>query len=344
MNDLNTQFRPSIWDDIHGQNSVVERLRKQVELKKGLSNAYVFSGRSGVGKTTLARLFFKALNCENPTNGNPCNECAPCKNMAFDMMEINASDTRGIDDMRDIIRDIKYSSTGQYRGILLDETHMLSKPAWNCLLKPIEESGQKAIWFLCTTELSKIPKTIQTRCQVYKLNPLTPEDIHKRLVKVVDEMKLPITSEELQLVARNSDNNLRQAIHILEQYSTTNSLENIITKEASFEFLDGVKTKSTLAIWKYMTSWEGKYPDFDSFLNSLKNDITICLKMKAGLYVYEETDKKRLDKYKEYATILDIETLKHSLRTLLEVQEKTSGVWDYGSIMLLSSLKLTEKR
>ena len=227
MKDLNSLYRPNKWGDVKGQQKTIEILQKQVISKTGLSNAYIFSGKSGIGKTTIARLFFISLNCEHLlANGNPCTKCPACVNSKFQLREINASDSRGIDDMRELINDTCFiPNTGIYNGVLLDEVHMLSKPAWNCLLKPIEESNS-IVWMLCTTELHKIPKTIQTRCQIYKLNPLKWTDIHDRLKNIIDDTKISISDEELWTIARNSDNNLRQATHLLEQYSVLGNIED----------------------------------------------------------------------------------------------------------------------
>lgn len=343
VKDLNSLYRPTHWEEVKGQEKTVSILQKQVLSKTGLSNAYIFSGKSGIGKTTLARLFFMALNCESILkNGNPCMKCPACENSSFQLREINASDSRGIDDMRELINDTyMIPANGRYGGVLLDEVHMLSKPAWNCLLKPIEEA-KSTIWILCTTELHKIPKTIQTRCQSYKLNPLRWSDIHKRLTEIIDDTKMSISDEEIWTIARNSDNNLRQATHLLEQYSVVGDLKKVLDSEIDIDFLNALATTNTnnyKLVWKVFTSWENKYGDIDAFLNTLKYDLQVCIKLKLGLDV-TDVNPYRLTKYKEIVGNISEDKLTNTLNLLLEIQEKTSGVWDYQSLFMNCVLKM----
>ena len=337
MKDLNTLYRPKKWGDVKGQDKTISMLQKQVISKTGLSNSYILAGKSGIGKTTLARLFFMAMNCQNLSKiGNPCLKCPSCTNMMFELREVNASDSRGIDDMRDLIRDMHLMpATGKFRGVLLDEVHMLSKPAWNCLLKPIEES-KHAIWLFCTTEIHKIPKTIQTRCQIYKLTPLRWTDIHNRLKTIVDDIKMSISDEELWTIARNSDNNLRQATHLLEQYSVLGDLKKVLDDEVDINFLNALASteKSDYkTIWKVFLDWEKKYGDIDAFLNNLKYDLNVCVRIKMELNT-NDVNPYRLKKYKEIIDSIPEQKLVKMLQLLLGIQEKISGVWDYNSLFL----------
>lgn len=343
MKDLNSIYRPRKWEEVKGQDRVTEILRKQVVSKTGLSNAYILSGKSGIGKTTLARLFFTALNCENPLkNGNCCDKCSACLNSKYQLREINASDSRGIDDMRELINDSCFvPTTGKYNGVLLDEVHMLSKPAWNCLLKPIEESSS-TIWIFCTTELNKIPKTIQTRCQVYKLTPLRWSDIHKRLTEIIDDTKMSISDEEIWTIARNSDNNLRQATHLLEQYSVLGDLKKVLDSELDIDFLTALASTNTdnySLIWKVFSTWEDKYNDIDVFLNNLKYDLQVCVKLKLKLDI-SDVNPYRVTRYKEIVDKISEEKLVNTLGLILDIQEKTSGIWDYQSLFMNCLLKM----
>lgn len=316
MKDLNSQYRPKEWADVKGQDRTTTILSKQVESKSGLSNSYILSGKSGIGKTTLARLFFSKLN----------------KGGINDLMEVNASDTRGIDDMRELIKETRFVPVGDYRGIILDECHMLSAPAWNCLLKPIEES-KNTIWLFCTTVISKIPKTIQTRCQTFVLNPIKWSDIYARLAEIVDIEKMSISEEELWTIARNSDTNLRQAIHILEQYSVVGDIDKIIKDSINIDFLEALGKVDSNAVYNVFMSWRDSYDNIDAFLNRLKYDITTVLTIKLGLkrgYI----SSKRLEYYKTVEPRISEAKLMAMLSLLLEMQEKTSGIWDYNSMFL----------
>ena len=316
MKDLNSIYRPKSWDSVKGQSKTVDVLKKAVGGKTGLSNAYIFAGKSGIGKTTIARIFFNELN-----NGD-----------MSDLLEVNASDTRGIEDMREVIKSTSYAPNGNYRGVLLDEAHMLLKPSWNCLLKPLEEASQGVIWLICTTELIKIPKTIQTRCQKFNLNPLRWRDIMEGLKPIVDDMKIGISEEDLWAIARNSDNNLRQAVHLLEQYSITGDLASIFSEDINVSLLEAMAKGDLAGIWTVLNSWDKQAPDINTFLNRVKYDLATVLKIKLGLPV--SINQYRLEKYKELEAKVTEEDVLIMLGELLKIEEKTSGVYDYNSLFL----------
>jgi len=340
-NSLPEKYRPLSWEEVKGQDKVVEILKQQVITKKGLAKAYIFSGSSGIGKTTLARLFFMAMNCESPKNGNPCGKCTNCQNLKYNMNEINASDSRGIDDMRNITNEMYYKGLtgGNYKGILLDEVHMLTKPAFNCLLKPLEESPQHCIWFLCTTESAKIPATIRTRCQIYKLSPIRWKDIHNRLKEVSDKEKITISDNDLWQIAQNSDNNIRQSLHLLEKYVVIKDINKVLSSETNISFLESIRDKNIKDLWKLLVSFEDEYIDIDTFFNSLKYDLSMCIKIKMNLPM-GEISPYRLNKYKKIASQIQLERLIKTLDIILELQSRISGVWDYNSLFLMTLIKL----
>ena len=218
MKDLNTKFRPQDWESFKGQTKTVKVLRNQAMSKSPLAHCYLFHGPSGVGKTTLARLFFRALICTKITkNGNPCLKCDNCKNIGFHLTEVNAADNRSIDDIRALVRSSYLQPFGKYKGYILDECHMLTNEAWNCLLKPLEEPPEEVIWFLVTSKLDKIDTTILTRCQNYEFEPHASTQIIARLREIADGIHFKVSDYKLRKIAGNSGKNLRQAIHQLEQ-------------------------------------------------------------------------------------------------------------------------------
>ncbi len=333
MKDLNNMYRPKTWEEVSGQENIKLILNKQVKSKSGLSNAYVFQGPSGVGKTTLARIFFKAMNCENLTEqGNPCNECKGCKNTEFDLIELNGANTNSVDDMRNLVDTLRYASMGKHRGVLLDEFHMLSKSAWNCLLKPIEDSPKRIIWMLCTTEKKKVPKTIATRCQVYNLKDLSDTEIFKRLQVIVDDTKLSISDNELSTIAQNSGSNLRQAIHTLEQFSVIGDLNKIMKAEPNLQFLKAMGTMELKTIWSTFIDGMRENSDIEVFLNQLKYDLNTCLKLKLGIPA--PMQPSLIKEYREIAFKLEIDKIMEMLEIILDIQAKTSGIWDYTSLFL----------
>lgn len=333
MKDLSNIYRPIKWEEISGQENVSLILKKQAISKSGLSNAYFFQGPSGVGKTTLARLFFKSLNCVDlDADGNPCGKCKGCENIKFDLSEINAANTNSVNDMRSLIASTRYSSMGTYKGILLDECHMLSKAAWNCLLKPIEDAPDRIVWIFCTTEKPRIPKTIDTRCQKHVLKSLSWTQIFERLRTIVDDTKMSISENELWVVARNSNNNLRQAIHLLEQFSVVGDIDKIIRDDAHYDFLQALKTMNLKTIWETFMIGVKESSDIDVFINQLKYELSTCLKFKLGLPV--ALPPSRLVKYKEVAEAMNEEQIIEMLNILLDIQAKISGIWDYSSLFL----------
>ncbi len=344
MKDLNSLYRPKKWNEVKGQDKIVNILKKQVLEKKGLSNAYIFSGPSGIGKTTLTRLFFTALNCESlDKEGNPCYKCDSCSNISFSMNEINASDTRGIDDMRELIKSMQYKNQyGKYKSILLDEVHMLTKPAFNCLLKPIEETASDNLWFLCTTEYFSLPKTIQTRCQVFKLNSLSYTFIFNRLSEIIKSENIKIETENIWQIARNSDNNLRQAVHLLEQYISIGDIDKVLSAQLDANFLDALKSNNSQLLWQVLSNWSDSFNDINAFLNSLKYDISNCIKLKLGIKLFN-VSAYREKKYSEFIDVLDKNRLIDIFDMILEIQEKVSGVWDYNSLFLKALCKLNKK-
>ncbi len=340
MKDLNTTFRPKSWNAIKGQDKIVSILKTQILSNSGLANSYIFAGKSGVGKTTMARLFFMALNCNDVSKtGDPCLKCQNCKDMQFQLLEVNASNSRGIDDMRELIKHMHYVALGKYKGVLLDEVHMLSKPAWNCLLKPLEETSDNNVWIMCTTELYGVPKTIQTRCQLYRLNQIRWSDIFSRVKEVSKEIKASITDDNIWKIARNADNNIRQAIHLLEQYSVVKDIDKILSDETNIDFLNSLVINDLKGIWLVFSSWEKKYGNIDIFLNSLKYDITVCLKMKLNLPI-TNLNPYRAKKYKEFLPKISLEKLMQVSEIILEIQQKISGIWDYNSLFLKALCKI----
>ncbi|MBR5944531.1 MAG: DNA polymerase III subunit gamma/tau, partial [Lachnospiraceae bacterium] len=168
---LYRKFRPATFEDVKGQDHIVTTLVNQLKANR-IGHAYLFTGTRGTGKTSVAKIFARAVNCENPVNGNPCGECATCKAIAsgasMNVMEIDAASNNGVDNIRDIVEEVSYSpAQGKYKVYIIDEVHMLSIGAFNALLKTLEEPPSYVIFILATTEVHKIPITILSRCQRY---------------------------------------------------------------------------------------------------------------------------------------------------------------------------------
>ena len=176
---LYRKWRPPIFDDVKGQDPIVSALRNQIQTGR-VGHAYLFCGTRGTGKTSVAKIFARAVNCENPVNGNPCNECSSCKAVnqgnSVNVMEIDAASNNGVDNIREIREEVRYAPTeGRYKVYIIDEVHMLSTGAFNALLKTLEEPPAHVIFILATTEVHKIPITVLSRCQRYDFRRISAE-------------------------------------------------------------------------------------------------------------------------------------------------------------------------
>ena len=236
---LYRKYRPNTFDKILGQENVTEILKNQVKTGK-ISHAYIFSGSRGTGKTSAAKVFARAINCLNPKDGQPCNECSVCKAIlngsVADVIEMDAASNNSVDDIRQIKQEVAYATVDvKYRVYIIDEAHMLSTSAFNALLKTIEEPPENVVFILATTEQNKIPVTILSRCLRFEFNRLTEKDIIKELTYVLEDQKIKFEPEALSYIAKAADGGMRDALSILDrclsenyQNLTLKSVENII--------------------------------------------------------------------------------------------------------------------
>lgn len=228
------KWRPLTFDDVIGQEHVTDTLKNAIE-KNRVAHAFIFTGTRGVGKTTSARILARALNCEKGPTPNPCGVCTSCKDVlsgaSFDVLEIDGASNNSVDDIRELRDNIGYSSMGgKYRIFVIDEVHMLSKPAFNALLKTLEEPPKNVIFIFATTEPQKIPQTIHSRCQRYDFRRIGAEKILERLVYICTAEKINFERSALMLVARKAEGSMRDALSLLDQvYSFCR--ENLTEKE-----------------------------------------------------------------------------------------------------------------
>lgn len=220
---LYRKWRPQTFDEVVEQENVVNILRNAV-IQNRIAHAYLFSGTRGTGKTTLAKIFARAVNCLHPVNGGPCNECEICRGILegriLDVSEIDAASNNGVDNIRAVIDDSVYSSSvARYRVYIIDEVHMLSLAAFNALLKTLEEPPENVIFILATTEPNKLPVTVLSRCQRYEFKRISREGIAARLRYICGETGIDATDEALGFLAEKADGALRDAISLLDQTS-----------------------------------------------------------------------------------------------------------------------------
>lgn len=218
---LYRKFRPTRFEDVKGQEHIVQTLKNQIKADR-IGHAYLFCGTRGTGKTTVAKIFAKAVNCEHPVDGSPCTECPSCQAIAQDtsmnVIEIDAASNNGVDNVRDIIEQVSYSPTeGRYKVFIIDEVHMLSTAAFNALLKTLEEPPSYVIFILATTEANKIPITVLSRCQQYDFHRIGIDVIKDRMKELLEIEKASVTDSALSYIAKAADGSMRDALSLLDQ-------------------------------------------------------------------------------------------------------------------------------
>ena len=218
---LYRKFRPGGFDEVKGQDHIVTTLKNQIKSNR-IGHAYLFTGTRGTGKTSVAKIFAKSVNCESPVDGSPCGECSVCKAIAagvsMNVIEIDAASNNGVDNIREIVDEVSYSPTeGKYKVYIIDEVHMLSIGAFNALLKTLEEPPSYVIFILATTEVHKIPITILSRCQRYDFRRISIDTIAERLKELMVAENVPVEEKALRYVAKMGDGSLRDALSLLDQ-------------------------------------------------------------------------------------------------------------------------------
>ena len=218
---LYRKFRPQEFADVKGQEHIVTTLKNQIKADR-IGHAYLFCGTRGTGKTTIAKIFAKAVNCEHPVDGSPCGECASCKAIAagssMNVIEIDAASNNGVDNIREIREEVAYRPTeGKYKVYIIDEVHMLSIGAFNALLKTLEEPPSYVIFILATTEAHKIPITILSRCQRYDFRRISIETISDRLMELMEKENVEVEERAIRYIAKAADGSMRDALSLLDQ-------------------------------------------------------------------------------------------------------------------------------
>ena len=218
---LYRKFRPDTFSEVKGQEHIVTTLTNQIKADR-IGHAYLFCGTRGTGKTTVAKIFAKAVNCEHPVDGNPCNECAVCKGISegtsMNVIEIDAASNNGVDNIREIREEVSYRPTqGRYKVYIIDEVHMLSTGAFNALLKTLEEPPSYVIFILATTEVHKIPITILSRCQRYDFRRITIDTIAARLKELTEIEQVDVEERAIRYIAKAADGSMRDALSLLDQ-------------------------------------------------------------------------------------------------------------------------------
>lgn len=313
------RFRPKTFDDVKGRDTIVTILKNQIKNNK-ISNAYLFYGTRGTGKTSIAKVFAKAINCENY---GPCYECDSCLNDSLDIIEIDAASNNSVNNIRELIEDVKYPPTHlKYKVYIIDEVHMLSQGAFNAFLKTLEEPPEYVVFILATTDYKKVPITISSRCQVFSFGKLSKEVIKERIVEILKVENIDIEDNALDLISKKADGALRDALSILDMcisFSINKKILyddvcNIIGVADNSEYLNILKEVSNGNIGKLMLY-------IDKIISDGKSEENILLDfseyMKNILFFKNGFDTNELDEEtKNYCNSLLIDRIVYILEIL----------------------------
>ena len=310
------KYRPKKFDEVVGQEHITNTLKNAI-VNNRIAHAFIFAGPRGVGKTTTARILAKALNCENPQNGEPCGECNSCQmfetQQTVDIIEIDAASNRGLNEIKTLRESVKYApTTGKYKVYIIDEVHMLTTEAFNAFLKTLEEPPPSTVFIFATTDIHKVPLTILSRCQRYDFRRIEIPEIKKQLSKIAEQEGIEIDDESLTLIARKSDGALRDAESFFDQVVSfsgkkitaedVSKMFNLINEDVFFEVSDAILEKNFKAGFSITQKVYDNGWNFVDLVNGLqehfRNIMTAVITKSSDLLETAENYKGR---YLQYA-------------------------------------------
>ena len=355
---LYRKFRPDTFDEVKGQDHIVTTLKNQIKADR-LGHAYLFCGTRGTGKTSIAKLFAKAVNCENPIDGSPCAECKTCKAIAsgasMNVIEIDAASNNGVDNIREIRDEVQYSpAEGKYKVYIIDEVHMLSIGAFNALLKTLEEPPSYVIFILATTEAQKIPITILSRCQRYDFKRITVDTIAARLTELADREGLQVEEAAIRYIARVADGSMRDSLSLLDQCIAF-YMDEVLTYENTLEVLGAVDGDVFSKLLRQIIAGDsigcihmleeiiirGReltqfVIDFTWYLRNL-----MLVKTSDNAYEMIDMSMERMEALKEEAIMLELPTLMRYIRVLSELTNQMKYATGKRVLVEVALIKLT---
>lgn len=337
---LYREWRPQTFADVVGQSHITTTLKNAIKNDR-IAHAYLLCGTRGTGKTTTAKLLAKAINCLNPIDGEPCNECEMCKSIsngtAIDVTELDAASHNGVDNIRDIIDDVQYPpQKAKYKVFIIDEVHMLSIGAVNAFLKTLEEPPARVVFILATTDPQKLPITILSRCQRFDFKRISSKNVFLRLKKISDSLDIDIEDKSLQLLARMSDGAMRDAVSILDQAISINSnvayddlvdMLGITTNDSMINIVNSVISRDTEEAVKIVNKLISDGKDTSMLIKEMITHMRNLLMINVSNNLEDVLDMslENIEKLKEQSSRIRVEEIMRCINILQEADEEARG-------------------
>lgn len=356
---LYRKFRPQEFEDVKGQEHIVTTLKNQIKADR-IGHAYLFCGTRGTGKTTIAKILARAVNCEHPVDGSPCNTCKTCRAInegtSMNVIEIDAASNNGVDNIREIREEVAYRpTTGKYKVYIIDEVHMLSTGAFNALLKTLEEPPSYVIFILATTEAYKIPITILSRCQRYDFRRITADTIAARLQELMDKEGNDVEEKAIRYIAKAADGSMRDALSLLDQCIAF-YLGEKLTYEKVLENLGAVDTQVFSRMLRQILQQDtaGTIKTLDEIiiqgreLGQFVTDFIWYLRNLLLISTSEHPEEavdasaENLERMKEESSMVDAETLMRYIRIFSELSNQIKYASQKRVLVEIALIKLCQ--